>query len=124
MYTRQDVDRTDMLDVVMIACGDTINAADQFNDPGKFTTFAAYEYTTSTSDMGNLHRNVIFSGSGRLPREPFSRFHSDNPEDLWEWMDALRVKGVESLAIPHNSNASNGQMFKRVDWASRSFDDA
>ena len=119
-----DLDRKEVLDVVRSAWSDTINAADQFNDPGKFTTFAAYEYTTSTSDMGNLHRNVIFSGSDRLPREPFSRFHSDNPEDLWEWMDALRVKGVESLAIPHNSNASNGQMFKRVDWASRSFDDA
>jgi hypothetical protein len=94
-----DLDRKEVLDVVRSAWDDTIDAADQFNDPGKFTTFAAYEYTTSTSDMGNLHRNVIFSGSDRLPREPFSRFHSDNPEDLWDWMDELREKGVESLAI-------------------------
>ena len=43
-----------------------------------------------------------------MPREPFSAFHSDNPEDLWDWMDGLREKGVESLAIPHNSNGSNG----------------
>jgi len=74
--------------------------------------------------MGNLHRNVIFRGSDRLPREPFSRFHSINPEDLWQWMDALREQGVESLAIPHNSNGSNGQMFKLEDWAGNPLDDA
>ena len=73
--------------------------------------------------MGNLHRNVIFEGTENLPREPFSRFHSVNPEDLWQWMDELREKGVESLAIPHNSNGSNGQMFKLVDWAGSNFDD-
>jgi hypothetical protein len=73
--------------------------------------------------MGNLHRNVIFEGTDQLPREPFSRFHSTNPEDLWQWMDDLRAKGVESLAIPHNSNGSNGQMFKLVDWAGNPLDD-
>jgi len=62
-------------------------------------------------------------GTGRLPREPFSRFHSVNPEDLWQWMDELREKGVESLAIPHNSNGSNGQMFKLEDWAGNPLDD-
>ncbi|MEO2174436.1 MAG: DUF3604 domain-containing protein, partial [bacterium] len=48
---------------------------------------------------------------------------SVNPEDLWQWMDDLRAKGVESLAIPHNSNGSNGQMFKLVDWAGNPLDD-
>ncbi|MBB83480.1 MAG: hypothetical protein CL931_06680 [Deltaproteobacteria bacterium] len=102
---------------------DTIEAADRFYSPGRFTTFAAYEYTSSTDDMGNLHRNVIFRGTDRLPSIPFSRFHSQNPEGLWDWMDALREKGVESLAIPHNSNGSNGQMFKLVDWAGNPMDD-
>ena len=73
--------------------------------------------------MGNLHRNVIFKDSDRLPREPFSRFHSVNPEDLWDWMDDLRAMGVESLSIPHNSNGSNGQMFKLEDWAGDPLDD-
>ena len=117
------LDRNEVLGVVRSAWSDTIDAADQFNDPGYFTTFAAYEYTSSTADMGNLHRNVIFEGTDQLPREPFSRFHSVNPEDLWEWMDELRLKGVESLAIPHNSNGSNGQMFKLVDWAGNQLDD-
>lgn len=118
-----ELDRDEVLGVIRSAWEDTIDAADQFNDPGNFTTFAAYEYTSSTADMGNLHRNVIFEGTQRLPREPFSRFHSVNPEDLWQWMDELREKGVESLAIPHNSNGSNGQMFKLVDWAGNALDD-
>jgi len=112
-----ELDRDEVLGVVRSAWLDSIQAADEFYEPGKFTTFAAYEFTSSTGDMGNLHRNVIFEGTQKLPREPFSRFHSINPEDLWQWMDDLRAKGVESLAIPHNSNGSNGQMFKLVDWA-------
>ena len=118
------IDRDEVLGVIRSAWEDTINAADEFNDPGNFTTFVAYEYTASTLDMGNLHRNVIFKGSDKLPREPFSRFHSVNPEDLWDWMDELRDMGVESMSIPHNSNGSNGQMFKLEDWAGNPLDDA
>jgi len=103
---------------------DTIAAAEQYNDPGKFTTFVGYEYTTAADDRGNLHRNVIFRGSERLPAVPFSRLNSQNPEGLWDWMDALRAQGIESLAIPHNSNGSNGQMFKLVDWAGNPLDNA
>lgn len=105
------------------AWNDTIKAAEQYNKPGEFTTFVAYEYTTSSDDRGNLHRNVIFRGADKLPALPFSRFHSQNPEGLWDWMDDLREQGIESLAIPHNSNGSNGQMFKLVDWAGNPMDD-
>ena len=118
-----ELDRDEVLGVVRSAWLDSINAADEFYEPGRFTTFAAYEYTSSSSDRGNLHRNVVFQDTNKLPREPFSRLHSQNPEDLWQWMDDLRVKGVESLAIPHNSNGSNGQMFKLVDWAGDPLDD-
>jgi len=109
--------------VTRTAWNDIIEAAEQFNSPGHFTTFVAYEYTSSTDDRGNLHRNVIFEGADLLPAEPFSRFHSQNPEGLWDWMDELRAQGIESLAIPHNSNGSNGQMFKLVDWAGNPMDD-
>ena len=119
-----DIDRDEVLGVIRSAWEDIIAAADEHNDPGNFTSFVAYEYTASTQDMGNLHRNVIFKGSDRLPREPFSRFHSVNPEDLWDWMDELRTMGVESLSIPHNSNGANGQMFKLEDWAGDPLDDA
>ncbi|MEM7080143.1 MAG: DUF3604 domain-containing protein [Pseudomonadota bacterium] len=103
---------------------DIIRAAEIYNRPGKFTTFVAYEYTSSTDARGNLHRNVIFNDADKLPAMPFSRFHSQNPEGLWDWMDGLRAQGIESLAIPHNSNGSNGQMFKLVDWAGDPLDDA
>ena len=119
-----DIDRDEVSGVIRAAWADIIAAADEFYEPGRLTTFVGYEYTSSTPDMGNLHRNVIFRGSDRLPREPFSRFHSINPEDLWQWMDALREQDVESLAIPHNSNGSNGQMFKLEDWAGNPLDDA
>ena len=118
-----ELDRDEVLGIVRSAWRDSINAADEFYEPGTFTTFAAYEYTSSTSDRGNLHRNVVFQDTHNLPREPFSRLHSSNPEDLWQWMDDLRSKGIESLAIPHNSNGSNGQMFKLVDWAGDPLDD-
>ena len=118
------LDRELVFGITRSAWADTIEAAERYYAPGRFTTFAAYEYTSSTDDMGNLHRNVIFRGTEKLPEIPFSRFHSQNPEGLWDWMDGLRERGVESLAIPHNSNGSNGQMFKLVDWAGNPLDDA
>jgi hypothetical protein len=118
------LDREAVLAITRSAWQDTIDAAEQWNEPGRFTTFSAYEYTSSSDDRGNLHRNVIFRDSNELPAVPFSRFHSQNPEGLWDWMDALRAKGIESLAIPHNSNGSNGQMFKLTDWAGNPMDDA
>lgn len=102
---------------------DIVGAAQRHNSPNNFTTFVAYEYTSTSYDQGNLHRNLIFRGADQLPAIPFSRFHSQDPEGLWDWMDRLRARGVETLAIPHNSNGSNGQMFKLVDWAGDPMDE-
>jgi hypothetical protein len=115
----------DMLNqIAKDAWADIVAAAQAHYQPGEFTTFVAYEYTSSTDDRGNLHRNVVFRDADKLPAMPFSRFHSQNPEGLWDWMDGLRAQGVESLAIPHNSNGSNGAMFQMVDWAGDPLDDA
>ena len=103
---------SDALDVMSAAWRETVEAARRYNDPGKFTTLVAYEFTATAPDAGNLHRNVIFRNTEQLPVQPFSTLHSANPEDLWDWMDAMREQGVESLAIPHNSNGSNGHMFE------------
>ena len=118
------IDREAVLEITRTAWRDIVDAAELFDEPGRFTTFIGFEYTSSTDDTGNLHRNVIFRGSEKIPAVPFSRFHSQNPEGLWDWMDGLRKQGIESLAIPHNSNGSNGQMFKLVDWAGDPMDDA
>ncbi len=98
------------------------DAADRHNDPGAFTTFVAYEYTSGPESQ-NLHRNVIFQ-SADAPEVPYSRLESMNPETLWDWMDGLRDRGIESLAIPHNSNGSNGQMFALADWGGAPLDAA
>jgi len=94
-----------------------IEAADRHYVPGEFTTFAAYEYTSVTVNEeknsfagGNLHRNVFFKGAA--PLRAFSTLDSPNPEDLWDWMDQKRAEGFESIAIPHNPNVSDGQMFR------------
>ncbi len=104
------------------AFADIKAAAERHNEPGRFTTFIGYEY--SSSDEGrNLHRNVIFKGS-EAPDLPFSTDISSDPEDLWSWMDSLRAEGMESLAIPHNSNKSDGQMFKLETYTGQPLDRA
>ena len=95
----------------------TIKAADDAYQPGIFTTFAGYEYSSSL-DLYNkyLHRNVIFKSTKNLPERIFSRDDSLDPEELWNWMDLQREQGVESLAIPHNSNISGGAAFSLNDY--------
>ena len=91
---------------------DIVASANRNYVPGELTTFIAYEYTSSyPTDRGNLHRNVVFRGD-TAPDIPFSRLDSLNPEDLWAWMDRQRARGMDALAIPHNSNGSNGRMFE------------
>ena len=96
-------------------------AAARHNDPGAFTTFIGYEYTSSRD--GNLHRNVFYRGA-EAPPLPFSRLDSLNPEDLWSWMDEQRANGIDAIAIPHNANGSNGNMFDLVKFAGEPLDAA
>ena len=98
-----------------------IDFANHNYQPGKFTTFIAYEWT-SMPDGQNLHRNVIFRG--RNAPDPFTSVDSSKPEDLWAWLDDIRRQGFEALAIPHNSNASNGLMFDWVDSRGKPIDQA
>jgi len=99
---------------------ETIDAAERYNRPGIFTTFVGYEYSSSPENQ-NLHRNVIFE-SGKVPALPFSAVNSENPEDLWRWLDGVREGGTDVLAIPHNSNVSNGLMFQRNNWGGEPLD--
>ena len=102
----------------------TIQAADEAYQPGTFTTFAGYEYTSSVELYDRyLHRNVIFRGTEGLPEQLFSRLDSQDPEKLWDWMNELRADGVDSLAIPHNSNISGGAAFALADYEGAPIDD-
>ncbi|MGH7305463.1 MAG: DUF3604 domain-containing protein, partial [Candidatus Rokuibacteriota bacterium] len=98
----------------------TIKAAEEANDPGRFTAFIGYEWT-STTGGNNLHRNVIFRDGGTKASlvEPYTVLKplgSDDPRDLWKWMEAYEQKtGGEVLAIAHNGNLSNGRMFPIIE---------
>ncbi len=87
------------------------DAANANYQPGKFTTFIAYEWTSMPKGRYNLHRNVIFSGD-HAPY-PFTSRDSQRPDDLWSYLEKNRAEGEDVIAIPHNANASGGLMF---DW--------
>ncbi len=105
-------DHLDM-NIVRSAWSEIIASANRHNDPHNFTAFIAYEYTSAGAGgvYENLHRNVVFRG-GEGPEAPFSRLDSYNPEDLWDKMDEWRAAGIDSMAIPHNTNGSGGRMFE------------
>lgn len=99
-------------------------AADAANEPGKFTAFCSYEWT-SNPDFRNMHRNVFFKDCAKVPDRPFSSLESQAPEDLWDWMDKQRAAGNELLAISHNANLSGGLMYPtEVDFKGRPIDQA
>lgn len=105
----------------------TIAAAEEFNEPGRFTAFIGYEWTSNTG-ANNLHRNVIFRDNGdkAIRVEPFTTIKplgSDNPADLWTWMANYEDKtGGNVLAIAHNGNLSNGRMFPTVETFDKRID--
>jgi hypothetical protein len=101
-----------------------IDIADKYNQPGKFTTFVAYEWT-SLPNSRNMHRNVFFKDSKKVPALPFSAIDSAYANDLWNWMDGQRKAGNELLAISHNANLSDGIMFPvEEDYKGRPIDAA
>ena len=100
---------------------DEIAAAERHNEPGRFTAFAGWEWTSHTNGR-NLHRVIFSPGDADRLRSffPYSRYDSEIPEDLWAWLEqTAAATGLDLIAIPHNSNMSMGLMFDRVDSAGR-----
>ena len=86
-----------------------IKVANKYNDPGKFTTLIAFEWT-SIPNGRNMHRNVFFRNDTG-PKAPYSSFDSIYPEDLWTYLEVQRNVGNDTFAIPHNGNVSDGWMY-------------
>ena len=94
----------------------TVAAAERYNDPGKFTAFIGYEWTSLVRG-NNMHRVVIYRDDGDKGGQmvPFTASPpqgSTTPRDLWTWLEKYEEKtGGDVLAIAHNGNLSNGIMF-------------
>ena len=100
--------------------------ADSHNDPGRFTALIGFEWSAMPGG-DNLHRVVVYRDDATKAAQmvPRSSFEGNQPEDLWDFMEAYEGRsGGEILAIPHNPNMSNGQMFKLEDARGRAFDRA
>ena len=93
--------------------------ADQYNDPGRFTAFIGYEWTSMPGPGNNLHRVVIFKDDAEKATQilPFSAFDGHDPEQLWAFLEDYEKKtGGSVLALAHNGNVSNGLMFSDRDF--------
>ena len=100
--------------------------ANKHNEPGKFTTLIAFEWTSQAMYI-NMHHNVFFRDD-KGPDVTFSSMDSIKREDLWTYQEVMRKEGHENFSIPHNGNVSNGLMYapaplgRFIDkqWAERS----
>ena len=93
-----------------------IDDAEQFNNPGEFTAFIGFEWTSLVKG-NNMHRNVIFRDGGDRARQvvPYTTFPpmgSTDPLDLFKYLEdyETRTNGA-AMAFAHNGNLSNGIMF-------------
>jgi hypothetical protein len=100
--------------------------ADEFNEPGKFTAFIGYEWSSFPGGR-NLHRVVIFRDAADRANQvvPFSSIDSPDVENLWAYLADYEAKtGGRVLAIPHNGNVSNGLMFSETTFSGQPLDRA
>jgi hypothetical protein len=110
------------------AWAEIVAVADAHNDPGRFTTFAAYEYSPPLPGRGKIHRNVIFRGND-VPGSAVSAYDAPSEIDLWEKLNAGCQTPCEFLTIPHNPNKTwglafanhtiDGDAYTEADWRVR-----
>ena len=95
---------------------ETVNAAEEYNEPGRFTALIGYEWT-SLAKGNNLHRVVVYRDGAEkalrmVPYTTVAPFGSTDPLELYKWLEKYEADtGGDVLAISHNGNLSNGIMF-------------
>ena len=93
-----------------------IDAAEKYNEPGKFTAFIGFEWTSVPKGF-NLHRNVILRDDANYARQvvPLTTqppIGSTDPLELFKWLENYQSKtGGDAFAFAHNGNLSNGWLF-------------
>lgn len=98
----------------------TIAAAEKYNEPGRFTAFIGFEWT-SVPKGNNLHRNVVFRDNGNragqvMPLTTQAPAGTTDPLDLYQYLEDYEAKtGGQAFALAHNGNLSNGWMFPLED---------
>lgn len=105
-----------------------VDTAHKHNQPGRFTSFAAYEYSPVLPGRGKIHRNIIFRNQ-HVPAAAISAYDADTEIDLWRQLQAGCASPCEAMSIPHNPNRSwglafagvtlDGDIYQPTDWASR-----
>ena len=96
--------------------------ANAHDEPGRFTALIGYEFSSLLTDVGMLHRNVIFRGSDVIPHA-ISSIDVNNQKDFFERLDAACASPCEVLTIPHNTNYSWGLTFSRTDEDGSAYSD-
>ncbi len=93
-----------------------VDAAERYNEPGRFTAFIGYEWT-SVPQGNNMHRNVVLRDNGDKakmvePMVTIEPFGSTDVLKLYDWLENYEAKtGGKAFALAHNGNISNGRMF-------------
>ena len=122
--TRLDlgVDEKEVLDAGRTIWRRIVQIAESHNDPGRFTTLNGFEWTPTPGGV-NFHRVIIFRGND-VPDLPLSNYEASHPEQLWDWLETAAGGPDNAVAITHNANFSNGEMFNPRYSDGREIDEA
>ncbi len=121
MHRKEPFEEINLEPIIRSTWERIVETADRHNDPGVFTTLIGWEWTGFPRGAG-IHRVVLMREGADVARQlvPYSTFHGERPEDLWQWLDRTAERlGANFLSIPHNSNISSGRMFQEVDSEGR-----
>ena len=122
MHRREPFDEINLEPIIRSTWERSVEIADRHYEPGVFTSLIGWEWSGFPT-ANSIHRVVLMREGADVARQflPFSTFHSERPEDLWQWLEQTGERiGATFLAIPHNSNISSGRMFQDVDSDGRS----